>query len=93
MCSSDLVPDAPRLIDEGFSEQDSPLVGDTEDASVIVPVKPLIDETVIVEVPGELERVVTLEGLAEIPKSWAPPTAYVMVTVWDRFALVPTITT
>lgn len=87
------VPDAPRLIDDGFSEHDSPLVGDMEDVSVIVPVRPLIDVTVMVEVPGELARVVTLEGLAEILKSWAPPTVYVMVTVWDRLALVPTITT
>ena len=63
------VPDSPRLIDEGFIEHDNPLAGDTEDVSVIVPARPLIDVTVIVEVPGELERVVTLDGLAEILKS------------------------
>lgn len=75
------MPDAPRFIEDGFSEHDSPLVGDVEDVSVIGPVKPLIDETVIVEVPEPLPRTVTLEGLAEIVKSCAPPIAYTTVTV------------
>ena len=67
------------------------LVGATEHEVLLVvrlttPAKPFNPVIVIVEVPAEPARTVTLVGLAAMVKSW---TTNVTVTEWDKLALVP----
>ena len=56
---------------------------------VTVPVKPLSEATVIVEVAATPAFAVTVVGLAVIPKSGALVTWYVTATECDRVLLVP----
>ncbi len=76
-----------------------PVAGDTEDASVTVPVKPPVGVMVIVEVPDAPATTVTLVGLAEMVKSASTTglTVTVMVTllvcVEVPIVAVPVITT
>jgi len=53
----------------GVSVQVRPVAGDSVADSVMVPVKPLIGATVIVDVPAAPARIVTLVGLAVTEKS------------------------
>jgi len=67
------------------------LVGATAHEVLLVvrlttPAKPFSPVMVIVEVPAEPARTVTLVGLAAMVKSW---TTNVTVTEWDKLALVP----
>jgi hypothetical protein len=63
------VPDVPsvRLVDENAHV--SPVEGDIEKVNLTLPVKPLIDDTVIVEGPNAPAFTVTLVGLAVTMKS------------------------
>ena len=53
-----------RVILVGLRVQARPVAGDTVSDSATVPAKPLVAETVIVEVPAELTATLTLVGLA-----------------------------
>lgn len=57
------VPDVPRVMLVGLREQAMPVVGDIEDVRSIVPVKPLTDATVIVDVPAVPEFTFTVDGV------------------------------
>jgi hypothetical protein len=70
-----------------------PVGGDTVSDNATVPVKPLIAETVIVEVPAEPTETLTLVGLAVIVKSGAGDTVYVTVAEWESDPLVPVTVT
>jgi hypothetical protein len=59
----------PRVTLVGVRVQDNPVEGDTDDIRLTVPVNPLIDVTVIVEVPGVPALTGTLVGLAVTEKS------------------------
>jgi hypothetical protein len=66
-------PGAPRVRLEGLREQVKPVEGDTEDASVTVPVRPCKAGravTVIVDVPATPELTARLVMLAATVKSW-----------------------
>jgi hypothetical protein len=63
------VPEVPRLTLVGVRVQDNPVEGDTDDIRLTVPVNPLIDVTVIVEVPAVPALTGTLVGLAVTEKS------------------------
>jgi hypothetical protein len=51
-----------------------------------VPANPFRGATVIVEVPATPTLTFTLDGFADIKKSWM---RYVTVAMWDRLPLVP----
>ena len=72
-----VVPEVPRLIEVAESEQLNPDDGEVEFVRATVPVKPLTDVTLIVELPTAPAKTVTLDGLAVTMKSW---TVYAMVT-------------
>lgn len=57
-----LVPDPP-VTEVGATEHVSPLVGETVTARIMVPLKPSIGVTVIVEFPATLGLVFTMLGL------------------------------
>ena len=59
----------PRFTLVGLSIQVNPVEGDTDDVRVTVPVKELIEVTVIVEVPTVPAFTGTLVGLAITEKS------------------------
>jgi hypothetical protein len=59
----------PRVTLVGVRVQDNPVEGDTDDIRLTVPVNPLIDVTVIVEVPAVPALTGTLVGLAVTEKS------------------------
>jgi hypothetical protein len=63
------VPEVPRVKLVGESVHVNPVVGDTEDVRLTVPVNPLIADTVIVEVPATPASTVTVVGLAVTEKS------------------------
>jgi predicted NBD/HSP70 family sugar kinase len=69
----------------GVTEQDVLFV-----AKLTTPAKPLRPVAVIVEMPGDPARTITLVGLAEIVKSW---TVNVTVAVCERLGLVPVTVT
>jgi hypothetical protein len=67
------------------------LVGETVQDVLLVtrlatPLKPLMEDTVIVEVAAAFTSTLILVGLADIVKSW---TTSVTVTGWERLLLVP----
>jgi hypothetical protein len=64
--------------------------GDTVEASVMVPVKPLTGVTVMVDVAAAPAVVATAVGLAVNVKSM---TVYATVAVWDNEPLVPVTVT
>jgi len=59
----------PRVTLVGDRVQDNPAEGDTDDVRLTVPVNPLIDVTVIVEVPAVAAMADTLVGVAVTEKS------------------------
>lgn len=59
----------PRVTLVGVRVQDNPVEGDTDDVRLTVPVNPLIDVTVIVEVPAVPAMTDTFVGLAVTEKS------------------------
>jgi hypothetical protein len=63
------VPEVPRVTLVGVRVQDNPVEGDTDDIRLTVPVNPLIDVTVIVEVPEAPAVTATPVGLADTEKS------------------------
>jgi len=79
---------APNVTLLGVSEQVRPVVGETDEVRVTVPVKPLTGVTVIVEVPAAPALTVTLVGLA-VTMMLVPVTLNVTVAVRDRPAFVP----
>ena len=72
-----VVPEAPKLIEVAENEQLNPDDGEVEFVRATVPVKPLTDVTLIVELPTAPAKTVTLDGLAVTMKSW---TVYAIVT-------------
>lgn len=68
------VPEPVTLV--GVRVQASPVIGLMLDAMFTIALKPVREVTVIVEVPATPALIVTVDGLAEIVKSW---TRYVMV--------------
>jgi hypothetical protein len=58
------VPEVPNVMLVGDRVHARPVAGETEEARLTVPVKPLCAATVIVEVPLTPARTVTLVGLA-----------------------------
>lgn len=58
------MPVVPRVMLVGDSVHDRPLAGETEEVRPTVPVKPLCEVTVMVEVPVSPARTVTVVGLA-----------------------------
>jgi hypothetical protein len=60
---------APRAMLVDDRVQARPVEGETAAVSETVPVKPLKPETVIVEVPGEPDKALTLVGAAATVKS------------------------
>jgi len=58
------VPEVPRVMLVGVSVQIRPLLGETDDVRLTVPVKPFCAATVIVEVPVEPARTVIVVGSA-----------------------------
>jgi hypothetical protein len=54
----------------GLTVQVSPVNGETVSVRLTVPVKPLRPATVIVDVPAEPARTVTLVGEEDTVKSW-----------------------
>ena len=64
--------------------------GETVEARLTTPAKPLTGAIVMVDVPVAPALMVTLVRLAEIVKSW---TVKVTVAEWDRDPLVPVTVT
>jgi hypothetical protein len=62
------VPDVPRTTLVGLRVHVRPVAGETEEVRATVPVNPLVEVTVIVDVPAVPARTVTLVGLAVIVK-------------------------
>jgi len=87
----DVVPVRVMLV--GLRVQVNPVEGDKVSDNAIVPVKPLIADTVIVEVPAEPTATLTLVGLAVTVRSGAGDTVYVTVAVWETDPLVPVTVT
>ncbi len=58
------MPEVPRVMLVGVSVQIRPLLGETDDVRLTVPVKPFCAATVIVEVPVEPARTVIVVGSA-----------------------------
>ena len=54
----------------GVRVQVSPVVGLVFDVKLTIPLKPLREVMVMVEVPATPARTVTVVGLAEMVKSW-----------------------
>ena len=72
-----VVPEVPRLIEVAENEQLNPDDGEVEFVRATVPVKPLTDVTLIVELPTAPAKTIILDGLALTMKSW---TVYAIVT-------------
>jgi len=87
----DVVPVRVMLV--GLRVHVNPVEGDTVSDNAIVPVKPLIADTVIVEVPAEPTATLTLVGLAVTVRSGAGDTVYVTVAEWETDPLVPVTVT
>ena len=81
--------DAPSVMMLGVRVHDKP-VGETADINDTVPVKPLIGDTVTVELAIVPTVVVMLAGLAETEKS---VTVYVTVALWESDPLLPVTVT
>lgn len=60
---------APRVMLVGDKVQARPVDGESTAVSETVPLKPLKPETVIIEVPGEPDKTLTLVGAAATVKS------------------------
>jgi hypothetical protein len=82
------VPEPARLV--GESVQESPVDGDEVAAKVTFPAKPLTPDIVTVEFPALPTVTLTVEGLAEMVKSW---TMKVTIVECDFDPLVPVIVT
>jgi hypothetical protein len=63
------VPEVPRVTLVGVRVQDNPVEGDTNDARLTVPANPLIDVTLIDEVPAVPALICTMVGVAVTEKS------------------------
>ena len=72
-----VVPEVARLIEVAENEQLNPDDGEVEFVRATVPVKPLTDVTLIVELPTAPAKTIILDGLALTMKSW---TVYAIVT-------------
>jgi hypothetical protein len=70
-----------------------PADGDMVSVNATVPVKPLVAETAIVEVPAVPTVTLTLVGLAVTVKLGAGFTLNVTVAEWDKLPLAPVIVT
>ena len=62
------VPDVPRTTLVGLRVHVRPVAGETEEVRATVPVNPLVEVTVMVDVPVVPAKTVTLVGLAVIVK-------------------------
>jgi hypothetical protein len=80
------------VTDVGLSDAVSPVAGETDAVSDVVPEKPLTAVTVTVEVPEELTRIERLVGLAATVKSWTTVFT-VTVTLCESEPLVPVTVT
>ena len=63
------MPEVPRVTLVGLSVQVNPVDGDTDEVRVTIPLKELIEATVIVEVSAVPALTATLVGLAVTEKS------------------------